>query len=68
MTFEESIRAGRERVERERCRDLIVQTCAMAMVKTRKKSVHDAACDVLRRMGAITADEHRRLLKSWSDL
>lgn len=67
MTSEE-LKEAQKRVEREKALELIIQTCAMAMVKTRERKVHDDACDLLRRVGAIAPDVHRRLLKSWSQL
>ena len=52
MTFEEAVRAGRERVERQKVRELIIKTCVKVMVETRQRRVHAAAGDLLLRVAA----------------
>ena len=50
MTFEEVVREGRERVERQSARNLIIKTCVVVIVETREERVRADAFDLLRRV------------------
>ena len=55
-----------EKAEREKDRRLIIKTCVNVMLESPQRKVRAEACGLLRDMGAISEDEHARLLKGWA--